>query len=552
MTAGHNVPDGLWDAIDGQRPFGIFARVLDARHSLITEDIEIDERDNPAILAAGREFGVISGWVTPICDAGTDEIIGVVSTYFGAPRTTPGESLEVSELASHLTAIALDRARAHEALTHQAHHDALTGLPNRTLVVKRLDEMLGDDSLGRRVAVMFLDLDRFKVINDSLGHRAGDALLGMFADRLRGVARPGDLVGRFSADEFVVLVSGEHLDGAVHAIANRIEVALSEPFSLDEGDVFLSVSTGVAHAAFDDDTSHRLLEQASAAMVEAKRHGRDRLEVYDQAMRTKARERMRLERDLRLAVERGEFVLHYQPKIDLATGQVIGAEALLRWQHPDRGLIYPDEFIHSAEDTGLIVRIGRWVLEEAVRQARSWSDDLPDLDHFVLAVNFSPRQMTATDMITNLGRVLLKYQWPPERLSVELTETLLIDDLEGSLDVLRQLSDLGVRLTIDDFGTGYSSLSYLHRFPVDIVKIDRSFVIELEADGSGSVVTTAIMQMARALGIITAAEGVETPDQLAGLKALGCDWAQGFLFSPAVGADDFGRMLHDGTTYPVD
>jgi diguanylate cyclase (GGDEF)-like protein/PAS domain S-box-containing protein len=543
VAAGPNVPEGLTAGINGHRPFGLFRIVIDSRTSIVVDDVRT-QSSNEALVAGSVAQGAVSGWASPINDIRTDEVMGAICTYFDEPHASATEDLEVSELASHLTAIAFDRSRAHEALEHQAHHDTLTGLPNRTMIMKRLEQMLRQGAAsGHDVAVMLLDLDRFKVINDSLGQRAGDALLGMFADRLRGLIRPDDLVGRFSADEFVILLSGDEVEPAVHATANRIEVGLSEPFSLDEGDVFLSASTGVAFSGLDDDTSHRLLEQASAAMVAAKRLGRDRLEVFDQAMRSQARERLQLESDLRVALDQHELVLHYQPKLDLRTDEVVGVEALVRWEHPTRGLILPDEFIPLAEETGLITRVGRWVLEEAVRQAREWVDEIDSLDHFVMAVNFSPRQMGAVDLITNLGRVLLKYQWPPERLSVEVTETILIDDADGSLEVLDQLADLGVRLTIDDFGTGYSSLSYLHRFPVDIVKIDRAFVTELRADGTGSPVAAAIMQMAATLGIITAAEGVETEEQLAGLRVLGCDWAQGFLFSRPVPGDEITALL---------
>ncbi len=266
-------------------------------------------------------------------------------------------------------------------------------------------------------------------------------------------------------------------------------------------------------------------------------------------MRSAAHHRLQRERDLRLALDRHELVVHYQPKVEVATGAVVGAEALVRWQHPTLGLIYPDEFIPVAEETGMIVRLGRWVLEDAVRQARNWADTIPGLDHFVMAVNFSPRQMSAVDLVTNLGRVLLKYDWPPERLSVEVTEGILIDDAEGSLEVLEQLTTMGVRLAIDDFGTGYSSLSYLHRFPVDIVKIDRAFVTDLQADGTGSMVAAAIMQMADALDVVTAAEGVETSDQLQGLRALGCNWAQGYLFSRPVPAAELGERLAQSTEF---
>jgi diguanylate cyclase (GGDEF)-like protein/PAS domain S-box-containing protein len=544
VAAGPNVPASLLEALDGSEPFGLFARAVDARATVVIEDVERDEFTGARLASESTRHNVISGWVTPVTDSDTGEVIGLLGTYFDAPGPPLARGIEVSELAAHLTAIAVSRSRASDTLTHQAHHDALTGLPNRAMVLKRLENLLRPDALtAGNVAVMFIDLDRFKVINDSLGHKAGDALLSMFGDRLRALVRPEDLVGRFSADEFVVIVHENPPEPAVQSMSNRIDVALSEPFSLDEGDIFLSVSTGVAFADTEGETANRLLEQASAAMVSAKQHGRDRLEVFDHAMRARARERLQLEHELRRAVTHDELVLHYQPKVDLRTGDIIGAEALVRWEHPERGLIFPDEFIPIAEETGLIVRIGRWVLEEAVRQAREWCDAVGELEHFVLAVNFSPRQMGAADLLNNLGRVLLMYDWPPDRLSVEVTEAILIDDAESSLEVLQQISDLGLRLTIDDFGTGYSSLSYLHRFPVDVVKIDRAFVTGLEADGSGSAVAAAIMQMADALGIITSAEGVETAEQLAGLQALGCDWAQGFLYSRAVPGDTMAELL---------
>jgi EAL domain-containing protein (putative c-di-GMP-specific phosphodiesterase class I) len=251
---------------------------------------------------------------------------------------------------------------------------------------------------------------------------------------------------------------------------------------------------------------------------------------------------LHVDRELRLAVERAELTLHYQPKVDLATGGIIGVEALLRWEHPEKGPVAPSAFIDVAEETGLIVRIGRWVLEEAVRQARVWTDRLA-LDSWIVAVNLSARQLTASDLVPHVAAVLQRNDWPADRLVLELTESILIDDSEATLGVLQDLKRLGVKLAIDDFGTGYSSLSYLHRFPVDIVKIDRTFVEPLRANGEGSVVATAVLHMARALGLATSAEGVEHPDQLAGLRAIGCDLAQGFLFSQAVPADEITAML---------
>jgi diguanylate cyclase (GGDEF)-like protein len=389
---------------------------------------------------------------------------------------------------------------------------------------------------------MFLDLDRFKVINDSMGHSAGDRLLVAFAERLTGLVRPHDIVGRLSADEFIVVLPDMATAAEVAPLAMRLDEALSEPFQLDGGDVYLSASVGVAHSG-DGASAAQLLEQADAAMYRAKELGRDRLEVFDDRLRTRARERLQLEQDLRQAIDEGHLVVHYQPGIELSSGRICGVEALLRWQHAERGLLLPGDFIPTAEATGLIVPIGRFVLEQAVSQARNWAQHLPDLDGFMVAVNFSARELNSPGMAEQVADVLDRHGWPPELLSMELTESILIEDADGALRTLEQLKEIGVMLAIDDFGTGYSSLSYLHRFPVDIVKIDRAFITPLRADGGGSAVTTAVMHMADALEIRTSAEGVETPEQLEGLRKLRCHSAQGFLFSKAVPAKDLRSML---------
>ncbi len=538
IAASYNVVDDLAKVVDGQPPFGLGQVAMAERRTLTVDDAANDPRlrDHAGLL---EEFGVRSGWVTPVQDSSSGEALGYIGTFRSTPDPEVGKSVEVAELASHLAAIAVQRSRAHEHLHHMAHHDPLTGLANRLLITEELEREL-DTSVeaGHGVSVMFVDLDRFRVVNESLGHAAGDEFLRLFGERIRDVVRPGECVGRFSADEFVIVVPETEPESDVYATVSRLEVALNEPFQLQGREFYFSVSIGVARSQDPSTRAEELLGQASAALLEAKKQGKDRLEVFDERLRARASERLEMERSLRLAIERQEFVVHYQPKIEVKTGSIVGAEALIRWNHPERGFVLPGEFIPVAEETGLINRIGRWVLEEAVAQARSLSEELPRLDHFVMGVNFSARQLAAPDLITNLGRVLLRYGWPPDQLSVEVTESILIDDTEGALEVIRQLKGLGVKLTIDDFGTGFSSLGYLHRFPVDIVKIDRAFVSGIRPDGSGSTVATAIMHLADDLGMIATAEGVETEEQLSGLHALGCHWAQGFLFSKAVPGDE--------------
>jgi diguanylate cyclase (GGDEF)-like protein/PAS domain S-box-containing protein len=500
--------------------------------------------DSTAFLDAG----IRSAWSHPITETDDHEVLGTIAVYNSVPREPTARELEVVAAASHLTAIALERHRVQRRLEHQARHDQLTGLPNRWAIIERLDASLAALPDRARVAVLLIDLDRFKVVNDSLGHEAGDALLVAFGDRLRSLAHTDYFVGHFGADEFVVVM--DHITDVddVYRVASRLDLALSEPFTITvdgvTGDhpIYLSTSVGVALGTRSA-TGQQLLQQADTAMFRAKDRGRDRLEVFDDAMQARATEQLRVDRDLRLAVERAELRLHYQPKVELVTGRAVGAEALLRWEHPERGLVEPAEFIGLAEETGLIVRIGAWVLDEAVRQAKTWVDRGHAMDSFSVAVNLSARQLTAQGLVDTVARILDRYDWPSRQLTLELTESILVEDADAALGVLRQLKALGVRLAIDDFGTGYSSLGYLHRFPFDIVKVDRQFVVPLDADGNGSAVATAVMHMARALGLATVAEGVEEPHQLAGVRALGCDQAQGFFFAEALPAPELNALL---------
>jgi len=522
---------------------------FDLHTPTVVRDIQSDPRA-AALAPHASRAGVRAGWSTPIVENRSGELLGIIATYHPEVQDPSEHALDVAAVASHLAAIAIERDRWQRELSHQARHNQLTGLPNRSVIIENLDAALArarED--GSSVAVMFIDLDRFKVVNDSLGHVAGDTLLVRFGGRLSTLIRPGDFVGHFGADEFVVILENTRGTDDVRFVANRLELSLSEPFGLDEGEVFLTTSIGVALGTGDADTSATLLQHADAALFQAKELGRDRMEIFDQAMRTRVNEQLRIDRELRLAVDRDEFTVHYQPKIDLVTGAVIGGEALLRWQHPDHGLVLPPAFIGVAEETGLIVGIGGWVLEQAVAQARAWVDDLADRDGFVISVNLSARQLGAFGLVEQVARVLEHNRWPAGQLVLEITESILIDDREATLDVLTELKRLGILLAIDDFGTGFSSLNYLHRFPVDIVKIDHAFVTNIGPRGTGSPVATAILHMAHALGLTAAAEGVEDPGQLAGLRALGCDLAQGFLFERALPADEFARLLARAPTW---
>jgi diguanylate cyclase (GGDEF)-like protein/PAS domain S-box-containing protein len=522
---------------------------LDIRRPAAVTDYAADPRLE-AFSAALHRLGVYGGTVAPIIENRRGELLGLILQLRAEHYRPSDYDHEVEEVASNLAAIAIERHRRQHKLHYQARHHQLTGLANQSLFNETLDTAIAEAKRRRTtVAVMFIDLDRFKVVNDSLGHAAGDRLLVRFAGRLTNVVRPGDFVGHFGADEFVVILENVTDPEEIRFVAHRLDLALTEPFGLDEGEIFQSVSIGVAMSPEGTDDSETLIQNANAAMFRAKDLGRDRMEVFDADMRIRAAAQLRTDRGLRRAVERSEFVVYYQPKIDLRTGAIIGAEALVRWDHPEHGLILPDRFIAVADDTGVILPIGRWLLEESVIQARSWVEHVPGVDSFLLSVNLSSRQVSAPGLVDHVRRVLEQYSWPADQLLLELTESLLIEDRETTLELLTDLQDLGVKLAIDDFGTGFSSLNFLHRFPVDIVKIDRSFLKNLRADGSGSPVATATIDMAHALGLTTAAKGVEHDGQLAGLRVLDCDLAQGFLIAEALPADAMEELLRAARTW---
>jgi diguanylate cyclase (GGDEF)-like protein/PAS domain S-box-containing protein len=511
---------------------------------VVVEDWDAETRfDQPDF--GGRRTG--AGLSVKI-EGRSREPFGVLVIQSMAPRSFAAGDVDFLQALANVLADALERQAIEDAIRERAVHDPLTGLPNRVLFVDRLEHALS--RLGRQdslAAILFLDLDHFKLVNDSLGHQVGDELLTAAAPRLRQALRSSDTVARFGGDEFGILLEDIASEHDAIETAERIAAIFARPFVLSGSEHFVTTSIGIALAR-GGEQADELIRDADAAMYRAKERGRARYEVFDEGMRGRAIERLRVENDLRRAIERGELRLEYQPVVSLRNFGIVGVEALLRWRHPERGEVPPSEFIPIAEENGLIEPIGRWVLEHACRQAAQWYRARPDAAPLTMSVNLSAVQVRRSlpDIVRS---VLRSTGLDPACLSLEITETVMVRDAEGLGEVLQALKALGVRLVLDDFGTGYSSLSYLTRLPLDVLKVDRSFVDGLGSESRDTAITETIIAMSRALSLDVVAEGVETAEHVRELSRLGCGLAQGFHFSRAVPAEEISRALEHGPVW---
>ncbi len=493
-----------------------------------------------AVVPGDASQGTI--WTTEDVSARREAQLALMQAHEELENRVAERTAELAEANLRLQEEVAERQQAEERVMHLANHDALTGLPNRRLLIDRLGQALAlAHRENHQVAVLFMDLDRFKTINDSLGHMTGDALLQNVARRLSETLREGDTVSRLGGDEFVVVLPSLDQPKAAEKVALKLVDALAPPIHLGGQELRVSASIGISLFPEDGRDTETLLRNADSAMYHAKDMGRNNYQFFMEQMNVAAAERLRLENDLHRALERQEFELHFQPRVSVANGLACGIEALIRWRHPERGLVLPGHFIPVAEDTGLIVPIGEWVINEACRQGTAWcAAGLPQIP---VAVNLSPRQFRQSNLVDTVARAIERHGWPCKLLELEITEGVLMQQTSETLKTLEALNRLGVGLAIDDFGTGYSSLSYLKRFPVDFLKIDQSFVRDIAVDPDDATIVTAIIGLAHSLGLTVVAEGVENASQLDFIREAGCDEAQGYHIGRPMPAGQMAEWL---------
>ncbi len=500
----------------------------------VSRQIYVDPERRAEMIRLLKERGALTGFVSAV--RRKDGSVIWVNENVRAIQGKQGEILRFEGSVEDIT----DRKRVEEQLLHDALHDSLTTLPNRALFLDRLAHAINRAHRRSqfRFAILYIDCDRFKLVNDGLGHLFGDLLLRELSNRLAECLRGADTLARMGGDEFAILAEDLESPDDAKRLADRIQTALSRPFRIDNQELYVSVSVGIAMGGPTYSEAAEMLRDADVAMFEAKGEGRGHIVTFETGMAVAAASKLRVENDLRKALERGEFRVHYQPIIDLNNSHLIGFEALIRWEHPERGLVLPGTFIPTAEDNGMIKSIGEWVLEESCRQVRSWQDLKPGkANDVILNVNVSPAQLREPDIVERVRNILDRTGFNPSNLKLEITESAIIENPIAAKATLNALKSLGIKLSIDDFGTGFSSLSHLYNFPIDTIKIDRSFVAPMDREGARSEIVRSILMLGSNLGKNVIAEGIETLNHARNLKAMGCNAGQGYLFSRPVAAD---------------